>query len=118
MTTIKKDIFLTSVFPHMHLRGKTAKFTAIYPDGVRETLLDVPNYDFNWQTVYTYREPKPIPAGTRIEFKFTYDNSSNNLANPDPSVSVDWGLQTTDEMMAPWIYYVDKEPLAIEGEAD
>ncbi len=118
MTTIKKDIFLTSVFPHMHLRGKTAKFTAIYPDGVRETLLYVPNYDFNWQTVYTYKEPKPIPAGTRIEFKFTYDNSNGNEANPDPSISVDWGLKTTDEMMAPWIYYVDKEPLAIEGQSD
>lgn len=117
-TTIKKDIFLTSVFPHMHLRGKTAKFTAVYPNGVRETLLDVPNYDFNWQTVYTYKEPKPIPAGTRIEFLFTYDNSGDNESNPDPSISVDWVLQTTDEMMAPWIYYVDKEPLSIEGDDD
>ena len=112
--TIKKDILLTSLFPHMHLRGKTAEFTAFYPDGTRERLIYVPRYDFNWQTVYTYKELKPIPAGTRIEFKFTYDNSGGNSSNPDSEISVDWGMQTTDEMMAPWIYYVDQEPLSIE----
>jgi hypothetical protein len=70
-----------------------------YPDGQRETLLNVPNYDFNWQTTYRLRAPKSIPEGAELIIVGHHNNSSTNLANPDPSESVRWGDQTWEEML-------------------
>ena len=85
--------------PHMHLRGKSFRYEATYPDGKKEILLDVPNYDFNWQTSYRLAQPKSLPSGTRVQCVAHFDNSENNLNNPDPSKEVRWGPQTWDEMM-------------------
>jgi hypothetical protein len=71
----EEDTLLLSMMPHMHLRGKAARYTAFYPDGTSQVLLDVPVYDFNWQTQYDLNEPKLIPRGTRIEMELWYDNS-------------------------------------------
>lgn len=95
----KHDGILHSVMPHMHYRGKSFRFTANYPDGKKEILLDVPRYDFNWQNVYTFAEPKRMPTGTVIMCDGYYDNSEENLSNPDPSKEVRWGDQTWEEMM-------------------
>jgi len=98
----RKDVLLLGMMPHMHLRGKAFSYEALYPIGAGkedEMLLDVPNYDFNWQTSYRLTEPKTMPAGTRIRAVAHYDNSIKNLANPDPSDTVRWGEQTWDEMM-------------------
>ncbi len=75
---------LYSLMPHAHLRGRAAKFTAHYPDGRTEVLLSVPKYDFSWQTTYALNPPKLMPAGTRLVFDMTWDNSAQNPANPDP----------------------------------
>lgn len=91
--------------PHMHLRGKAARFEAEYPDGTREVLLNVPTYDFNWQINYYFAEPKHVPRGTKVHFTAWYDNSANNPFNPDPSELVTWGLATTDEMMIGYMDY-------------
>jgi peroxiredoxin len=113
-----KDSLLLALFPHMHLRGKSFRYEAIYPDGKREVLLDVPHYDFNWQNGYALAEPKLLPAGTRMHCTAYFDNSEDNLANPDPTATVRWGDQTWEEMM---IGYFDialadqdltKQPLA------
>ena len=93
------DAELLAVMPHMHLRGKSFRFRAMYPDGTTETLLDVPHYDFNWQTAYWFAEPKPLSRGTKILCDATYDNSKANLANPDPQATVTWGAQSWQEMM-------------------
>jgi hypothetical protein len=93
------DSLLLALMPHMHLRGKAFRYEAIFPDGTRQILLDVPHYDFNWQTRYILEEPMSLPAGTRIHCTATYDNSAKNLNNPDPSQWVTWGDQTWDEMM-------------------
>ena len=97
--TLRHDSDLVSYFPHMHLRGKDMTFTAILPDGERETLLQVTNYDFDWQLFYYPVEPKRLPKGTVVEIVAHYDNSSDNPANPDPGRSVGFGLNSTDEMM-------------------
>ena len=97
--TIAKDTLLTSLTPHMHVRGKDMTYIAHYPDGTSETLLSVPKYDFNWQLTYELAQPKLIPAGTKMEVIAHYDNSANNKANPDPSKEVKWGDQTWEEMM-------------------
>ena len=90
---------LTNLTPHMHLRGKSFKFEVQYPDGTKEVLLDVPNYDFNWQLRYILAEPKLMPRGTRMICTATFDNSEDNLANPDPTATVTYGDQTWEEMM-------------------
>ncbi len=93
------DMLLYSLTPHMHLRGKAFRFAAKYPDGREEILLDVPRYDFNWQNTYGLAEPKRMPEGTEIRCTAVYDNSEENLANPNPKMPVMWGDQTWQEMM-------------------
>jgi hypothetical protein len=94
-----EDARLLSLFPHMHLRGRSFRIEAKYPDGQQETLLNVPNYDFNWQTTYRLHEPKPVPKGTELTIVGHHNNSTTNLANPDPSSPVRWGDQTWEEML-------------------
>lgn len=100
-----RDSLMLAMFPHMHLRGKAFRYEAIYPDGEREILLDVPNYDFAWQNAYAFIEPKKMPAGTRLHCTAWFDNSEENLANPDPTARVRWGDQTWEEMMIGYFDY-------------
>ncbi len=95
----RQDALILSLFPHMHVRGKSFRYTAHYPNGQTEILLDIPEYDFNWQNGYKLREPKLMPAGTVLHCVAHFDNSANNFANPDPAKTVRWGDQTWDEMM-------------------
>lgn len=96
--TFGKPVKLISLQPHMHLRGKAMEIRARYPDGRVETLLDVPRYDFNWQTTYFLKEPKLLPAGATIESTAVFDNSANNPYNPDPKKTIKWGDQSWEEM--------------------
>ena len=96
--TLGTAVELLSVQPHMHRRGASMNVQATLPDGEVDQLVNVPKYDFNWQTTYVYREPLHLPARTKLESRATFDNSPNNKSNPDPSVTVHWGDQTTDEM--------------------
>ena len=100
--TAKEDTRIRSFMPHMHLRGKDFQYTAVYPDGRSEVVLSVPRYDFNWQLVYTLKEPLFLPKGSRLDCVAHFDNSPNNKYNPDPSKTVRWGDQTWEEMMIGW----------------
>jgi len=93
-----QDATLWGLFPHTHLRGKRWRYTLELPDGTRKVILDVPRYDFNWQTYYMFKEPLQIPRGAKIISSAWYDNSAKNPANPDPKVDVFWGDQTWEEM--------------------
>jgi mono/diheme cytochrome c family protein len=109
----KEDIRLTSLMPHMHVRGKDFKYTVTFPDGRSEVLLSVPRYDFNWQLAYALQDPLLLPKGSRIDCVAHYDNSPNNKWNPDPTKEVRWGDQTWEEMMIGWFNYtVDARPAA------
>ena len=108
--TFKQDLYVTSLTPHMHLRGKDARFEVTYPDGRKETLLSVPHYNFNWQITYRMAAPKFIPKGTRLAIISHFDNSANNPLNPDPSKVVRWGEASEMEMMDGWIEYLDTPP--------
>ncbi|HZV07114.1 MAG TPA: redoxin domain-containing protein [Gemmataceae bacterium] len=94
-----QDAILYSMFPHMHLRGKSFRFEAIYPDKKREILLDVPRYSFDWQNEYVLAEPKRMPEGTILHCTAIFDNSARNRSNPDPNAAVTFGDQTWEEMM-------------------
>ena len=98
------DVTLLSMYPHMHMRGKSFRYELIGPgdDGKREILLDVPQYDFNWQNSYILAEPRAVPAKSVLRCTAVFDNSKGNLANPDPTKEVRWGPQTWEEMMIGW----------------
>ena len=93
------DAQILAFMPHMHLRGKSFLYEAVYANGKRETLLDVPKYDFNWQTAYRVEQPLKFPKGTKIHAVAHFDNSTDNLNNPNPKRIVFWGDQTYEEMM-------------------
>jgi Redoxin len=96
---LSRDADLLACNAHMHLRGQQFRFTLRRPDGTRELLLDIPRYDFNWQTTYRLTTPMRLKKGSRIECEAIFDNSAANRANPDPKARVGFGEQTTDEMM-------------------
>lgn len=97
--TLDHDVILLAMLPHMHLRGKSVQYRAVYPTGESQILLDVPRYSFNWQLSYYLKEPLLLPKGTRIECMGYFDNSPNNPNNPDPTVEVRFGSQSQDEML-------------------
>jgi peroxiredoxin len=104
-STFDEDVEVLSLFPHMHLRGKDFRYTAVLPGGKKEALLWVPRYDFNWQTSYVLQKPLKLPAGTRIDCLAHFDNSADNPNNPDPKKAVWWGEQTWEEMMIGFVDY-------------
>lgn len=106
-TTLRRDELLLEMSPHMHLRGKSFRYEAFYPDGSHEVLLDVPNYDFNWQLAYELDKPKLLPKGTRIFCRAVFDNSADNPVNPNPNQPVKWGDQSDEEMMIGFFNTVD-----------
>lgn len=110
---VEEDIYLLSMGPHMHYRGKAMRYELEYPDGEREVLLWVPKYDFNWQFLYEYEEPKYIPAGSTMHMSWWFDNSEGNRWNPDPTADVVYGPATTDEMANARIYYAPTTPRGI-----
>ena len=82
---------------------------ANYPNGERQSLVNVPSYDFDWQLFYYPVNPVPLPAGTRLDIVAHYDNSAANPNNPNPEEPVRFGLQTTDEMMFNVFEFVAEE---------
>lgn len=108
--TLKKDVQILSYTAHMHYRGKDMKFEAVYPDGRRETIFSVPNYNFNWQQLYTLKNPKPLPKGTKLLFTAHFDNSAKNKFNPDLTQVVRWGEPSDTEMMGAWLEYMEDKP--------
>ena len=113
---IRQDTIMTSLTPHMHVRGKDMTYTAFYPDGTSEVLLSVPKYDFNWQITYELATPKRLPKGTKVEVVAHYDNSPGNKYNPDPTKDVKWGDQTWEEMMIGFWGSVVDAPAASQRE--
>ena len=107
---VDEDVTLVGFFVHMHLRGKASQFLAHTPDGKSESILMVPNYNFDWQLPY-YVEPGAVkfPAGTRFECVSHFDNSAFNAYNPDPSKVVYDGQQTVDEMMYGFVFYTEDD---------
>jgi peroxiredoxin len=99
-TVLQDPERLLGLMPHLHLRGKSFRYLMKRPgDADWLTLLDVPRYDFNWQTSYRLADDLELPAGTAIRCIAHFDNSAANPNNPDPDARVRWGEQTQDEML-------------------
>ena len=109
----KEDSYLLSMGPHAHYRGKSFKYELEYPDGRREVLLWIPRYDFNWQHLYQFKEPRFVPAGSKLVATWVFDNSTGNRFNPDPTRDVPYGEETFNEMANARIYYASATPRGI-----
>ena len=98
--TLPKEVIMVGVVPHMHLLGKAMKVTATLPDKSVKTLIDIQNWNYNWQDEYYYERPFKLPAGPRLHVEAVFDNSADNPSNPSsPPLRVTWGDGTTDEML-------------------
>jgi hypothetical protein len=93
------EVTLSSLLPHMHVRGKDFEYRLTYPTGETQTILRVPHYDFSWQFWYDPVAEMVLPKGTKISCTAHYDNSVNNPNNPDATKEVRWGDQSWEEMM-------------------
>jgi mono/diheme cytochrome c family protein len=112
-TVLKENTMITNFQPHFHLRGKAMEVEAILPDGNRQTISYVGNFNFNWMTNYIYADDAaPVfPKGTVIHVKAFYDNTTANKNNPDPEQWVGYGDRTVDEMAHAWmnVFYLSDD---------
>ena len=105
---INGDVILTTLMPHLHVRGKSFTFTVVFPDGKKQTLLSVPRWDFNWQPQYQLVEPIVLPKNSKIIVEAHWDNSADNPNNILPPVDVQFGEQTFDEMFIGYVNFIPK----------
>jgi mono/diheme cytochrome c family protein len=112
--TAWRDTTVYTFLPHMHYRGAAMEYVAYYPDGKKETLLNVPQYSFAWQAGYIFKTPKLLPKGTKVVVTGTFDNSAKNKFNPDPSKDVRYGEPTYDEMMIGFMDYATEWPAVVK----
>ena len=104
-----EDIQILAFSPHMHVRGKAMSYELTYPDGKKEMLLDVPNFDYNWQWLYYPTKPIDIPAGSRLDVTAVWDNSAENPLNPDPTKEIIYRGDTYNEMFNGFIEVIAKD---------
>jgi len=108
---LPKDVTLVGLVPHMHLLGKSMSVVASLPDGTKRSLINVPNWNYNWQDEYYLEKPFQLPAKTVLEVTATFDNSSGNPSNPSsPPQRVTWGEETTDEMLFCFFLLTTEKP--------
>lgn len=101
------DVELLNVYPHAHLLARRMQAWATFPNGRRETLLEIKRWNFDWQDEYRYLEPYFLPKGTILSMRYEYDNSSSNPRNPfQPPRRIIWGEQTENEMGDLWFQVV------------
>jgi peroxiredoxin len=109
---VPSDITLTTLMPHLHVRGKSFAFFLERPNGEREPLLSLPRWDFNWQYQYELSEPLTVPRGCKLVVEAHWDNSANNPNNIFPLVDARFGEQTFDEMFIGYINAIPSKSVA------
>jgi tetratricopeptide (TPR) repeat protein len=109
--TLPVDVDLLAIYPHAHYLGKDLQALASLPNGSAQTLIHIPQWNLNWQAVYRYAEPLALPRGTTISMRYVYDNSRDNVANPnDPPRRVVAGNRSSDEMAHLWLQVLPHNP--------
>ncbi len=99
-----------AIYPHAHYLGKDLQAFATLPDGTGKPLIHISSWDLNWQAVYRYATPVDLPAGTKISMRFAYDNSTDNIRNPNqPPKRVVAGNRAVDEMAHLWLQVLPHE---------
>lgn len=107
--TLPVDAQVQAIQPHSHYRARRVEARATLPDGSVRSLIRIPRWDFGWQDVYRYASPFWLPAGTRIDTEYVFDNSAANPRNPaSPPARVVWGFRSSDEMGDVWLQVLTK----------
>jgi hypothetical protein len=96
---LPQDVLIFGTQPHCHSRCYSTKLRVRYPDGTEKLLLNQPRYDFEWQREYHFDNLLELPKGSLLIADYIYDNSTNNVSNPDPAKNVTFGEQTSEEML-------------------
>ena len=108
--TLPVEASVLAIYPHAHYLGRDLLALGTLPDGTKKTLIHIENWDLNWQAVYRYEKPVDLPAGTTISMRFTYDNSTDNIRNPNqPPKRVMAGNRASDEMAHLWLQVLPRE---------
>ena len=114
--TLPVDVDVYGVYPHLHYLGKSVEGVATLPDGTRKYLIHIKQWDFNWQAVYRFERPVPLPAGTVVSMRMVYDNSTANPQNPNnPPQTVTAGNSTFDEMGHLWVQILTRTKEDLEN---
>jgi hypothetical protein len=119
-TQLRDNARIESFQPHMHLRGKAMMVEAILPNGQKQVISLVSDFNFNWMTTYVYEDNAAplLPKGTLLKVTAWHDNTAGKKTNPDPNQWVGWGDRTVDEMAHAWIniVYMKDEDFKAEQE--
>jgi tetratricopeptide (TPR) repeat protein len=108
------EVEVLGLYPHAHYLGKQMQAFATLPDGTTRRLIQIDDWDFNWQGEYRYKEPILLPAATALSMRYTYDNSASNPRNPsDPPVRVVYGPGSTHEMGDLWIQVLPRDSIEL-----
>jgi Flp pilus assembly protein TadD len=101
---LPEDVQLLAIYPHGHYLCRDMLALARFPDGSEKTLIHIPRWDLNWQAVFRLAHPEPLPRGATIVMRYRYDNSSDNISNPNsPPQRVRGGNRAVDEMAHLWL---------------
>ncbi len=104
---VTTPITALNIGTHAHWLAQTMKVEAVHPDGTRECLISIADWDPSWQGMYTFTEPKRLPAGTRLELEAIYDNTARNPRNPNsPPADVPYGEKATNEMCSAYVGFI------------
>ena len=111
--TLPEDVQLLAIYPHAHYLCRDMLALARLPDGSEKILIHIPRWDLNWQAVFRLAEPERLPRGTTITMRYRYDNSADNIANPNnPPQRVRGGNRAVDEMAHLWLQVLPIAPAA------
>ena len=115
--TLPIDVDLLAIYPHAHYLGHDLLATATLPGGDQKTLIHIERWNLSWQAVYRYAEPVRLPRGTTVSMRYLYDNSEENLANPNhPPKQVNGGNRSIDEMAHLWLQVLPRNFSAADGD--
>jgi tetratricopeptide (TPR) repeat protein len=93
---------LLAVYPHAHYLGKKIEAWATLPDGKRLSLIQINQWNINWQATYIYRDPIKLPAGTTLEMRIGYENTTDKRVRT--------GNRSEDEMGHLWFQVLPSQP--------
>ncbi len=109
--TVPIGFKLVDLMPHMHYIGSKARMVVTFPDGTEQSIVGVEDWDLRWQNIYSLRTPLHIPAGSKIDAWFVWDNSALNFDNPfDPPQRIKWGWKSEEEMAEVWLGVIPDNP--------
>ena len=103
---VEQDLHITSIGPHMHLRGKASSVIFTNPKAVTKRIFGMNRFLWNLEKKFRFKDPLLIPKGSVLKCVNWFDNSENNKWNPAPQKHITYGLYKKDEMSTCFLYVI------------